>query len=187
MNQSPIPDVLSIPLFFQGHSGSRDRSQSPDSGNDGTCLHFSGLHMRTQERDIEELCSEFGKVRNIKLVTDPRTGESRGFAFVNMETAVGANSVIESLDGRELDGRKLTIQKAKRKLARPATPGQYLGFGRKYESSYGRDFRGRGGYDRRFDDRRRYDNRYDDRRDDRRYDDRRYEDRRYEDRRRDYR
>jgi RNA recognition motif-containing protein len=109
-----------------------------------------------------------------------------------MDTRAAAESVIDNLDGKELDGRRLTVQKSKRKSGRPPTPGQYLGIPK-------RDFGGRrGGFgggrfdnnrrydDRRYDDRRYDDRRYDDRRyDDRRYDDRRYDDRRYDDRRND--
>lgn len=55
-------------------------------------------------------------------------GDSRGFAFVSMESAAAAESVISGLDGRDLDGRRIQVQKSKRKGGRPATPGQYLGY-----------------------------------------------------------
>jgi len=100
-----------------------------------------------------------------------------------MDSASSAERVIENLDGRELDGRRITVQKSKRKVARPSTPGRYLGLGRRYEPRpYLNRFPDRRFDDRRYDDRRYDDRRYDDRRDERRYDDRR-DDRRYDDRR----
>lgn len=171
-------------------------------------MHFSGLHDRTQERDIEDLCSDYGKVESIKLVIDPKTGmlllvffftssqisvligegESRGFAFVVMHSVAAAEKVIDNLDGRELDGRRITVAKSKRKAGRPPTPGRYLGFPRSVFQPFPFSFTlliflgggggyGRGRYERRYDDRRYDDRRYDDRYDNRRYDDR-YDDRR---------
>jgi RNA recognition motif-containing protein len=52
----------------------RRRSSSPESQNDGTSLHVSNLHARTQERDLESLCAEYGKVLSAKLCMDPKTG-----------------------------------------------------------------------------------------------------------------
>jgi len=107
-------------------------------------------------------------VLSIKLIKDPRTNESRGFAFVTMESGEVADQIIEKLDGRELDRRKLSIQKSRRQDPRQSTPGAYLGYSRPrpgfYPSRrpYYNDYGGGGGG--------------------RRYDDRRYERRDYHDR-----
>lgn len=48
---------------------------------------------------------------NIKLVTDPRTRESRGFGFIGVETPEQANACVEHLNNAEVDGRKITVEK----------------------------------------------------------------------------
>lgn len=69
-----IENWLVLPTFlFFCESNILGRSPSPED-NDGTCLHISGLAMRTKERDLEDLCLDYGKVESIKLVIDPRTG-----------------------------------------------------------------------------------------------------------------
>jgi len=125
---------------------------------------------------------------------DPHTRESRGFGFVTMETAEEADTAVATLNGTELMGRTLSIERARRGRARTPTPGRYYGPPKRRESERPYDPRP---YDSRYsrdDDRRRP--RYDERpprdyerggyrdydrggyRDyDRRYDDRRYDDR----------
>lgn len=111
---------------------------------------------------------------------DPHTRESRGFGFVNMVDVSAADKSIESLSGKEISGRVLSVEKARRKRPRTPTPGKYFGppkvrRGRsRYEDRYRdrRDFRGS-----RYDERPRYDDpyrrsRYDDRDRDRYYRDR---------------
>ncbi|KAG5249351.1 serine/arginine-rich splicing factor SR45a [Salix suchowensis] len=67
----------------------RSRSRSNDSGgasNPGNNLYVTGLSTRVTSSDLEKYFSGEGKVLECHLVTDPRTRESRGFAFVTMET-----------------------------------------------------------------------------------------------------
>lgn len=58
---------------------------------------------------------------------DPHSRESRGFAFVTFETAEEADAAIEGMNGVELSGRTLLVQKARRGRARSPTPGRYHG------------------------------------------------------------
>lgn len=58
---------------------------------------------------------------------DPITRESRGFAFVTMESPEEADAAIRVLNGQELMGRTISVQKARRGRARTPTPGQYKG------------------------------------------------------------
>lgn len=108
---------------------------------------------------------------------DPHTKESRGFGFVKMMTPEQADAAKEGLQGEVIEGRTLSIEKARRAKPRTPTPGKYFGPPKRSEqptssaSSDGRltppadDFRGgrpRGGGGRYGSDR--YSDRYDDRR-----------------------
>jgi len=90
-------------------------------------LYFAGLHTQTREQDLEDICSKYGMVSSVNIIYDPRSGESRGFGFINMASEKEAEEVIANLNGRELDGKPLTIEKARRAGPRKATPGRYLG------------------------------------------------------------
>uniref|UniRef100_A0A6B2LIR3 RRM domain-containing protein n=1 Tax=Arcella intermedia TaxID=1963864 RepID=A0A6B2LIR3_9EUKA len=104
------------------------RSESPEYlENQGEVLYFAGLHHTTREVDLQDICSKYGVVTSATIIYDPRTSESRGFGFVTMANGREADEVINQLNGRELDGKPLTIQKARRKAPRKATPGRYLG------------------------------------------------------------
>lgn len=58
---------------------------------------------------------------------DPHTRESRGFGFVNMMTGQQADAAKEGLQGEQIDGRTLSIEKARRSKPRTPTPGKYFG------------------------------------------------------------
>lgn len=58
---------------------------------------------------------------------DPHTKESRGFGFVKMVTAEQADAAKEGLQGDVIEGRTLSIEKARRSRPRTPTPGKYFG------------------------------------------------------------
>ncbi|CAM6008378.1 unnamed protein product [Sphagnum balticum] len=128
----------------------RDNTVSREEAlNPGNNLYVTGLSTRVTEKDLEDLFSREGKVTECRLVVDPRTRESRGFGFVTMETAEDADRCIKYLNRSTLEGRIITVEKAKRRRARTPTPGEYLGVrgsqSRGYGGDYGRD-NGRDGY-----------------------------------------
>lgn len=67
------------------------------------------------------------QVLKTQVMHDPHTRESRGFAFVTFETAEEADAAIAGMNGVELSGRTLVVQKARRARARSPTPGRYRG------------------------------------------------------------
>ncbi|MGQ9661798.1 MAG: RNA recognition motif domain-containing protein [Kiritimatiellia bacterium] len=79
----------------------------------GTRLYVGNLSFDTMESDIEALFSQAGKVVSCDLVTDRYTGKSRGFAFVEMATQAEADKAIAAFNGKELDGRRLTVNEAR--------------------------------------------------------------------------
>ena len=60
-------------------------------------------------------------------MVDPHSKESRGFGFVNMVTAEQADAAKEGLQGEVIEGRTLSIEKARRSRPRTPTPGKYFG------------------------------------------------------------
>ena len=58
---------------------------------------------------------------------DPHTQESRGFGFVKMVTAEQADAAKDALQGEVIEGRTLSIEKARRARPRTPTPGKYFG------------------------------------------------------------
>ncbi|KAI8546313.1 hypothetical protein RHMOL_Rhmol07G0107000 [Rhododendron molle] len=108
----------------------RNRSRSNDSdaiANPGNNLYVTGLSTRVTTSALEKYFNNEGKVTDCHLVTDPRTKESRGFAFVTMETNEDANRCIKYLNRSVLEGRLITVDKAKRRRGRTPTPGRYHG------------------------------------------------------------
>ena len=92
-------------------------------------LYVGGLPYSTTEEALEQLFSEHGNVESAKVITDRDTGRSRGFGFVEMETAGEAQKAISALNGTDLDGRTLTVNEAKPRENRSGGGGGYGGGG----------------------------------------------------------
>jgi transformer-2 protein len=146
----------------------RRRSRSPkhrETDNSGNNLYISNLSYKTEEQDLHDRFSDFGKIKNCKVIKDPYTKQSRGFGFVTFESSEDAARAQSKLDGTSLDGRELRIEVAKRSRAYSPTPGNYLGNPKFKRSSQKSPRRSPGRYDspkrsprRRYDSpRRRYD------------------------------
>ncbi|KAI8569641.1 hypothetical protein RHMOL_Rhmol02G0293100 [Rhododendron molle] len=106
------------------YSRSRDSVGAVNPGNN---LYVTGLSTRVTNSELEKYFSREGKVTECQLVTDPHTKESRGFAFVTMETNEDAERCIKHLNRSVLEGRLITVEMAKRKRGRTPTPGRYQG------------------------------------------------------------
>ena len=94
-------------------------------------IFVGNLPFRAEQEDIAELFAPFGEVANCSLPLERDTGRKRGFAFVEMADAESEGRAIEALQGAELMGRPLRINKAEPKGA-PAprrAPGGGGGYG----------------------------------------------------------
>ncbi|KAK5259684.1 hypothetical protein LTR40_005507 [Exophiala xenobiotica] len=139
--------------------------------NPGSNLFVTGIHPRLTESDVSRLFEKYGEVENCSIMLDPHTKESRGFGFVKMVTSDQAEAAKEGLQGEVIEGRTLSIEKARRARPRSPTPGKYFG-PPKRGGTFGRGPPRGGGYRERFDDRRGgYPPRRDDYRGGSRYDD----------------
>jgi cold-inducible RNA-binding protein len=78
-----------------------------------TKLYVGNLSFGTSSQDLEELFAGSGTVASANVIDDRETGRSRGFGFVEMSSAEEAKAAIESLDGKEVDGRSLKVMESK--------------------------------------------------------------------------
>jgi cold-inducible RNA-binding protein len=110
-----------------------------------TNLYVGNLSFHTTEDQLMSIFQEFGAVERVNVVTDRMTGQPRGFAFVEMTNRNEAENAISSLDGRELDGRNLSVNEA-----RPKTDGPRGGGGGRPGGGGGRPGGGGGGFRKRY-------------------------------------
>jgi cold-inducible RNA-binding protein len=78
-----------------------------------TKIYVGNLSFNTSTQDLEDMFGEFGTVQSTNIIEDRETGRSRGFAFVEMSSAEEAQAAISALNGKETDGRALTVNEAK--------------------------------------------------------------------------
>jgi RNA recognition motif-containing protein len=78
-----------------------------------TKLYVGNLPYQTTEADLQTLFESSGEVASINVVRDRATGQARGFAFVEMRDAEGAQNAIRELDRHSHGGRNLTVNEAK--------------------------------------------------------------------------
>jgi len=117
--------------------------------NHGNTLYITGLSSRVTDKELREYFSKEGKVVSCHVVLEPHTRVSRGFAFLTMDTVEDAERCIKYLNGSEMQGRNITVEKSRRGRPRTPTPGSYLGhrYERREMQRGGGRFR-RGGYGR---------------------------------------
>eukprot|EP00898_Chlorokybus_atmophyticus_P008242 jgi/Chlat1/8419/Chrsp80S07912 len=118
-------------------SGPPARRGPPDISGTHSLLVLN-ITFRTTPEDLMPMFERYGKVADVFIPRDRRTGESRGFAFVRFEDEQEANRAVEKLDGTTLDGRQMSVQFAKfGRNENPASRSRYGG----HDNGY----RGRGG------------------------------------------
>jgi RNA recognition motif-containing protein len=75
-------------------------------------IFVGNISWDTTESDLKDLFAQFGDVITAQIMMDRETQKPRGFGFVTMGSPDAARSAIEALSGRELHGRKLTVNEA---------------------------------------------------------------------------
>jgi RNA recognition motif-containing protein len=85
----------------------------------GNRLYVGNLSYNVTEAELKEVFAEGGKnVTEVKVVLDRDTGRPRGFAFVEMGSAEEAAQAMETLNGREIQGRPISVSEARERAAR---------------------------------------------------------------------
>jgi RNA recognition motif-containing protein len=77
-------------------------------------IYVGNLSFDTNEDGLRNAFAEYGDVEEVKMITDRDTGRPRGFAFLTMPDNA-ARAAIDALNGKELDGRTLTVNEARAK------------------------------------------------------------------------
>ena len=91
-------------------------------------LYVGNLAFQTTSQDLQELFAQAGTVESASVIEDRDTGQSKGFAFVEMSTDEEAASAIEQFNGKEVAGRMLKVNEARPRESRGAGGGG-RGFG----------------------------------------------------------
>lgn len=95
-------------------------------------LYVGGLSYDTTEETLKDLFSQSGTVESATIIIDRMSGRSKGFGFVEMSSEEEAQAAIDALNGKELDGRTITVNEARPQESRPRTGGfnrERRGFG----------------------------------------------------------
>jgi cold-inducible RNA-binding protein len=88
-----------------------------------TRLFVGNLSYQTTEQDIQDHFAQAGSVTSVSLMMDKFTAKSRGFAFVELSSPEEANQAVEMFNGKELQGRALTVNIARPREDRPRAQG----------------------------------------------------------------
>jgi len=110
-----------------------------------TKLYVGNLSFQTTSDELRDHFAQVGNVESASVVEDRMTGRSRGFGFVEMTTPEEATAAIEQLNGKEFNGRNLTVNEARPRTDRGPGGGYGGGGNRGGGGGYGR---GRGDRDR---------------------------------------
>jgi RNA recognition motif-containing protein len=78
-------------------------------------MYVSNLGFHVSDEDLNKLFAGFGEVTSAKVITDKVTGRSRGFGFVEMPEEEAAEKAMLKLQGKEIEGRTISVSKAKPK------------------------------------------------------------------------
>lgn len=76
-------------------------------------IFVGNLASDVQEEDLNNLFSEFGQVKEVKIIRDLFTQQSKGFAFVEMPGLAEAQKAINGLNTKDLKGKKITVNEAR--------------------------------------------------------------------------
>ena len=88
-----------------------------------TRLYIGNLSYNTTQQQLQELFGTHGTVTDVDLIMDKFSGRPRGFGFITMESKEGAEAAIAALNGKNVDGRDLTVNEARPREERPPRSG----------------------------------------------------------------
>ena len=89
-----------------------------------TKLFVGGIPYSITNQKLQEIFQQFGTVTSVNIITDKFSGQSKGFAFVEMEGDAEAQEAIKKLDGSDMEGRRIGVS-----VARPREDSQNRGGG----------------------------------------------------------
>ena len=78
-------------------------------------IYVGNLSFDATEEKLRQTFESYGEVAEVKVITDRDSGRPRGFAFIEMSNQSEAAAAIDGLNGKELDGRTLTVNEARQR------------------------------------------------------------------------
>lgn len=97
-------------------------------------LYVGGLPYSTNEQALKDAFAQAGAVESAVIIMDKMSGRSKGFGFVEMTNDADAQAAIDMFNGKDFEGRNLTVNEARPLEARPPRTG---GFNRDRRDSFG--------------------------------------------------
>lgn len=82
-------------------------------------IYVGNLSYSTSEDELKEIFAQHGEVSSVKIITDKFSGQSKGFAFVEMPNQSEAEAAIKTVDGSSVGGRNLRVNEARPRTERP--------------------------------------------------------------------
>ena len=79
----------------------------------GRKLYVGNLSYDVTDSALQQMCAQYGTVESAQVIMDRDTGRSKGFGFVEMGSDQEAQAAIADLNGKEIDGRNLTVNEAR--------------------------------------------------------------------------
>ena len=89
----------------------------------GKKLYVGNLTYNVTDAELEQMFAPHGAVQSAQVILDRDTGRSKGFGFVEMSDAAQAQAAVTALNGREVDGRALTVNDARPRVDRGGAGG----------------------------------------------------------------
>lgn len=100
-------------------------------------LYCGNLTFNVTSSDLEALFSQYGAVQSAQVISDRDSGRSKGFGFVEMRSDAEAQAAIDALNGKDHEGRALTVNEARPREDRPRGGGGGGGYGGGGGGGYG--------------------------------------------------
>jgi RNA recognition motif-containing protein len=127
-------------MFFVSQTGTLERRVRQANKGElvmATKLYVGNLPYTATNQTVEQMFTTHGEVRSAEVIMDRDTGRSKGFGFVEMRDSKGAQAAIEALNGKDVDGRQLTVNEARPREERSGSGGvrnggRGYGGGRRY-------------------------------------------------------
>jgi cold-inducible RNA-binding protein len=116
LGKSSVERVFSDDLKPDGRERSGKKQSVYDKQSKvimSTKLYVGNLSYNTTENQLQDMFGAHGPVTSVDLIMDKFSGRPRGFGFVTMETKEGAEAAVQALNGKNVDGRDLTVNEAR--------------------------------------------------------------------------
>jgi cold-inducible RNA-binding protein len=75
-------------------------------------LYVGNISYSMKEEELRKSFGQYGEVVSVKIIIDKRTGKSKGYGFVEMDSDASADEALKNMNGKELAGRNVKVNKA---------------------------------------------------------------------------